>query len=348
MELRKFMKDNDVDVSLFFCMDSVLPDVNMEHYSGYNGTGILILPQKKKPFLVVTQMDAGKVHGTDHIVFKSGKMCEFLKKSMKKRGVRQKKVGVDYRTLSVSAYKRLSRKLGGRYVDISKAVIMDRMIKNTNGVEGIRKSCQLASLLIKNCIGRFRKFSTELQVKNYLEFEAKKRGAVVAFPTIVGSGKGGAIPHYEGNGKLRKGFCVLDFGVRYKGYCSDISRTIYLGKPSAGEIENYNLLLSVQKKAISDVKAGLKIKKLAASVRKNLGEKEKYFIHGLGHGVGLEVHEGPNVSRKSKDTFQRGMVFTIEPGLYFSGKYGIRIEDTMYLGKKIEILTKVKKDLIII
>lgn len=157
------------------------------------------------------------------------------------------------------------------------------------------------------------------------------------------------MPHHEpSNTKIKKGFCVIDFGVKYKGYCSDITRTICIGKPSDKEKETYNSLLAIQKNTINQIRSGKKCSELYDFVNNSLGKHQKYFTHGLGHGVGTQIHEMPNLSLNSKDRIKNNMVFTIEPGIYFPGKYGIRIEDTIFFKNKSILLTKTAKDLIII
>ena len=114
--------------------------------------------------------------------------------------------------------------------------------KSEKEIKIIKKSCTIASGILKKCINNFSKFSTEKDVETFLHTETIKNGCELAFPTIVASGKGGSMPHYEPkNVKLRKGFCVIDFGVKYEGYCSDITRTIYLGKPSVQEKKIYDI-----------------------------------------------------------------------------------------------------------
>ena len=166
----------------------------------------------------------------------------------------------------------------------------------------------------------------------------------MAFKTIVASGKNSSFPHHTTkNKKLQRGFCIIDYGVRYKGYCSDTTRTVYLGKPSKKEVEIYNKVLQVQKDAIFMLEPGKTCGEIDASVRKVLGDR---FTHGLGHGVGIEIHEMPSFQPDSKHVLENNMVFTIEPGVYYESIYGIRIEDTVLLKGKAVCLTKAPKGLL--
>jgi Xaa-Pro aminopeptidase len=151
-----------------------------------------------------------------------------------------------------------------------------------------------------------------------------------------------------GKARLKKGFCIIDFGVKYKGYHSDITRTIYLGNPSKKEITLYNLLLKIQKELIKKIKIGERCSQLYKDTLTLLDKYSDNFTHGLGHGLGLNIHELPNLTEKSEDIFMNNMVFTIEPGIYFQNKFGIRIEDDILIKNgKIQILTKIPKKLIV-
>jgi len=201
----------------------------------------------------------------------------------------------------------------------------------------------------KKAIKNFKTFKTESEAAAFLEYETKKQGLELSFNPIVASGVNGSIPHYEpANIKIKKGFCVIDFGVKYKGYCSDITRTIYIGTPSKKEKDTYNSLLKIQKDTINKVKPNKKCSELYDFVNTSLGKDKKYFTHGLGHGVGVEIHELPNLTLNSKDRIKNNMVFTIEPGVYFPRRFGIRIEDTLLFKNKPILLTKTTKDLLII
>jgi Xaa-Pro aminopeptidase len=199
------------------------------------------------------------------------------------------------------------------------------------------------------CINNFQKFKTEKDVEKFLHMQTINRGCTLAFPPIVASGIAGAIPHYEPiEVNLRKGFCVIDFGVCYNGYNSDITRTIYLGNPTKKEIAFYNLLLKIQNALINSVRLNEKCESLHEQALRLLEVYAKNFNHGLGHGLGLQIHELPDLKPLSKDTFKNSMVFTIEPGIYFENKFGIRIEDDIHINKgRTEILTHVPKKLII-
>jgi Xaa-Pro aminopeptidase len=169
----------------------------------------------------------------------------------------------------------------------------------------------------------------------------------MSFETIVASENNGAKIHYElCNDKLKKGFLVIDFGIKINEYCSDMTRTFYLGVPSSKEIEMYEKVRTVQDESIEKFKLNLTPFEIDTYVRQILG---KEYIHSLGHGVGLDIHENPGISILNKEKIVENAVFTIEPGVYFENKYGIRIEDTVVKQKNtIKALTLFTKELIII
>ena len=173
---------------------------------------------------------------------------------------------------------------------------------------------------------------TEVAVAAELEHAARLAGAEgMSFETIVASGERSALPHGRATmAKLpRRGFVTLDFGVVLGGYCSDMTRTVHLGRALPGEREVYDSVLEAQMAAVSAVAPGVTagdVDEAARSVLRRDG-LEKFFSHSTGHGVGLEIHEGPRVATKQKQVLQQGMVITIEPGVYMPGKFGLRIED---------------------
>src|ERR1035438_4227219 len=186
---------------------------------------------------------------------------------------------------------------------------------------------------------------TETSVAAELEYAARLAGAeAMSFPTIVASGPRSALPHGRATrAKLTKrGFVTLDFGVVLDGYCSDMTRTVYLGLAGAGERDAYDAVLEAQETAVAAVRAGVtagEVDEAARGVLRRTG-LDKWFTHSTGHGVGLEIHEGPRLAAKQKQKLEAGMVVTIEPGAYVPGKFGVRIEDMVLVTRSGgEILT---------
>lgn len=222
-------------------------------------------------------------------------------------------------------------------------------MKTKKEMEFIEKSCKIASKILKKCIYNF-DFKTEIEVYSFLINEAKENNCKLAFKPIVAFGKNGAEPHHKAlNTKFSNGFLVLDFGVKYKSYCSDITRTVYLGNISRKEKEFYDLVLSVQKESIRMVREDIRCKDLDIFARELFNSYIKNFRHSLGHGIGKRIHMSPKVGPFNNRKLKVNDVITIEPGLYFKNKFGIRIEDTLLVKKKgNKILTNLNKDLFIL
>ena len=150
---------------------------------------------------------------------------------------------------------------------------------------------------------------------------------------------------------LRKGFCVIDFGVKYNGYCSDMTRTVFIGKPTKKDRELYDLLLQAQEECVAMVKSGIVAKDIDSHARKVLGKYSKYFIHGLGHQLGIEIHENSKrgINKRGNFKLKEGMVITIEPGIYLPRRGGVRIEDDVLINESgLESLTDLPRKLEII
>ncbi|MBN2127417.1 MAG: M24 family metallopeptidase [Candidatus Diapherotrites archaeon] len=222
---------------------------------------------------------------------------------------------------------------------------------NEKNIEKLELACiktdELFSELIQGL--KKKKFKSEKQIQKFILNEIKKKNCSPSFPPICASGKNGANPHAKPASKLNKGFMVLDFGCAFKGIKADMTRTIYLGKPSALEKKLYNKVLFVQKKLISEAKHGKKASDLYKKMFSLLGDLAFACPHGLGHGVSTKIHDKPSLKRKSKDILKENDTITIEPGIYFPKFFGIRIEDTILIQRKgNKILTKSPKKLIVI
>jgi Xaa-Pro aminopeptidase len=173
---------------------------------------------------------------------------------------------------------------------------------------------------------------TETAVAAELEYAARLAGAeAMSFPTIVASGKRSGLPHGQATSTRlpRRGFVTVDFGVVLEGYCSDMTRTVHLGRASSAERDAYDAVLEAQLAGVAAVHAGVTgadVDEAARSVLRR-ARLDQWFTHSTGHGVGLEIHEGPRLAAKQTRKLEAGMVVTIEPGIYIPGKFGVRIED---------------------
>jgi Xaa-Pro aminopeptidase len=207
-----------------------------------------------------------------------------------------------------------------------------RLVKDEDELLLMQKAAALGVDLYHELLPQLEAGMPETMVAAILEHSARTRGAEgMSFPTIVASGVRSSLPHGHATleGLPRKGFLTLDFGVILCGYCSDMTRTVYLGKPTQQELFTYDAVREAQQAAVDAVKPGAScgdVDEAARSVLRNAGLAE-YFTHSTGHGVGLEIHEAPRVAADQSQLLVPGMVVTIEPGVYLEGKFGVRIED---------------------
>ena len=218
-------------------------------------------------------------------------------------------------------------------------VAAQRMVKDAAEIERMAAAAALGVRLFEHIVGFMRPGIAENAVAAELEYRARLWGAeAMSFPTIVASGARSAMPHGTASeAKLpRRGFVTLDFGVILNGYCSDMTRTVHLGRATAREREAYDAVLAAQENAVAAVSAGVKAGDVDEAARSVLREAKlaEYFTHSTGHGVGLEIHESPRIAMAQQALLTKGMVITIEPGIYIPGAFGLRIEDTVVVERR--------------
>jgi len=253
-----------------------------------------------------------------------------------------KRCGFDATQTTVAGLERIRKALPGKlrrsfFAPTDGLVARLREIKDADEIARIRRAAKVGCSLFDVALEHIAAGVSEVEVAAQLELAARRAGADgMSFETIVASGKRSALPHGRATtAKLpRRGFCTLDFGVLLGGYCSDMTRTVHLGKATTAEWDVYHLVLDAQVAAVEAVRPGVtcgEVDEAARSVlRKALfGKKtlDKFFSHSTGHGVGLEIHEGPRLASKQVQVLEPGMVVTIEPGVYIPGEFGVRIED---------------------
>ncbi len=227
-----------------------------------------------------------------------------------------------------------------------------RWVKDQDELEIMREAAVLGCRLFDHLLSFIRPGLAEFEVAAELEYQARRLGAEgMSFETIVASGPRSALPHGRATRTAlpRRGFVTLDFGIIREGYCSDMTRTVHLGKPSAKERDTYHAVLEAQESAVAAVSGGARcgdVDEAARSVLRNAGLGEA-FSHSTGHGVGLEIHESPRIGAGQTARLSPGMVITIEPGVYLPGEFGIRIEDMVAVTRSGgEVLTPAPKALI--
>ncbi len=224
-----------------------------------------------------------------------------------------------------------------------------REIKDADELVRLRAAAQLGCSLFHHLLTAIEPGKREVEIAAQLEFAARMAGAeAMSFETIVASGARSALPHGHATTQRlpKRGFVVLDFGVMLSGYCSDMTRTVRLGPASIAERFAYEAVMEAQLAAIAAVKAGVTCGEVDEAARCVLRQAKlaDYFTHSTGHGVGLEIHEGPRIAARQEQRLEAGMVITIEPGVYLPGKFGIRIEDMVLVTRSgAEVLTPATK-----
>jgi Xaa-Pro aminopeptidase len=267
---------------------------------------------------------------------------------------RLRRVGIEPAHLSVADKGTLARSVGhgGRLVNAPPMIERMRMVKDKAEIGLIRAACHLGVRLFSRLQEVVRSGASESRVAGELEFAAREAGAEqMAFSTIIAGGARSALPHGRASAtKLpARGLVVCDFGVILAGYCSDMTRTLHVGRPRPDARGAYEAVKDAQQAGLEAVQPGKTVGEVDLAARKLLRKRnlDKYFTHSTGHGLGLEIHEAPRVAAGQNDLLRPGMVITIEPGVYVPGKWGVRIEDTVVVTEKgCEILTACSKDLI--
>ncbi len=240
-------------------------------------------------------------------------------------------------------------------IEINEELSHLRMVKDSQEIQYIREACKITEASVFNCLSLLKEGVTEREISTKIDHEFRMQGADgPAFETIVLFGKNSSLPHGKpGDRCLSIGDIVLiDCGCIYKGYCSDLTRTFVYGViPSTWFTDIYNIVLTAQLNALSALKPGKKTNEIDQIARYYISGKgmEAYFRHGLGHGVGLEIHELPRLNTDSSFILREGFVVTIEPGIYKPNKGGVRIEDTVLITENgYERLTTSPKELTVI
>ncbi|WP_139490436.1 M24 family metallopeptidase [Brevibacillus dissolubilis] len=266
-----------------------------------------------------------------------------------------KVLGLEKGHLTVNRYEAILESIGAdRYVDID-AVLRDmRLLKTPEEVAVIKRAVAIVEDVLRAGLKKVAVGVSEIEIVAELEYQMKKLGAEgPSFSTMVLAGENSALPHGNpGERKIQAGELLLfDLGVYVDGYASDITRTFAVGELSDKQKEIYQAVLDANLKAIERVQPGATLASLDQAAREHITAKGygEYFMHRLGHGMGLDVHEYPSVHGQNQETLRAGMVFTIEPGIYLPGVGGVRIEDDVLVTENgVEVLTTFPKELTVI
>ena len=314
---------------------------NIDYLTGYKGhTGMVLILEDDKFLLTDSRYTEQAQRETDNFTCVDIGMDGYSKTVRRiieeKYGVKKEIVlGFEDKSISYSQYRTLVDNIGEsvQLIELGESLNYLRMVKSQEEIELIAKAEAIGDEAFNHIINFMEVGMTEKQVALELEYVMKSLGADgLSFDTIVASGTNSSMPHAVPTDKVIEDgdFVTLDFGCIYKGYCSDMTRTVHMGdEMTEKELEVYTVVLNAQKAALNAIKPGMvcsDIDKIARDYIADAGYGD-YFGHGLGHGVGLYIHEEPRFSRICDVILQPGMVLSVEPGIYLPGEFGVRIED---------------------
>lgn len=343
---KEYLKEKNLDFAIVFKPE------NRRYLSGFTGTsGYVIITEDKELFVTdfrYVQQASNQCQGFEIIKHTDKKTIYDILNELN-----LKKLGFEDKFVTVSQYNDFNEKLNNIELYPLKDMLNRlRTIKDEDEIKEIEKAAQIADKAFEYICSVIKPGITEWEVALELEHFMKKKGASgTSFESIVASGKRSSLPHGVASHKVIEDgdFVTLDFGCVYNGYCSDMTRTVVVGSATDKQKDIYNTVLEAQKEALKHIKPGVtgyNVDKIARDIIKEKGYGD-YFGHGLGHGVGLEVHEEPRLSPLGKETLCRNMVVTDEPGIYLPDFGGVRIEDLVVVTEEgCKVLSKSPKHLI--
>lgn len=349
-KLREYLATSPFD-GLFI---SHLP--NIRYLCGFTGSaGVLLVEEAQSVFFTDVRYDTQarqEVKGARVVIARKAILqsaADWLRRH-KQRTLRN--LGLEGEHFTLADRKRLKDLLPQRMrlKDAPSIVERQRMVKDADEMNCTRAAVQLGAKLFDRALQVLQPGVKEVEVAAEMELLARQEGAEgMSFPTIIASGPRSALPHGRASGEpiRRGGFVVCDFGVILEGYCSDQTRTVWAGPPQREARRVYDAVLEAQQAAVNAVSPGVTVGEVDAAARKSLQKAGlgSYFTHSTGHGVGLEIHEAPRVGAGQLQVLEPGMVITVEPGVYFPGKWGVRIEDMVAVtATGCEVLTPTSKE----
>jgi Xaa-Pro aminopeptidase len=332
---------------------------NIRYLCGFTGSaGLLLVEESGSAFFTDVRYDTQgreEVKGAKVIIARKALWNALVERTVARRKRSRSKgwtIGIEAEHLTVAERKRLADLLPSevRLRNAPALVERARMIKDDDELELTRAAVRLGATLFDRALEVLRPGAREVEVAAEMEYAARWAGAEeMSFPTIIASGARSALPHGKATEQViaSGGFVVCDFGVILAGYCSDQTRTVWVGAAPGGACNAYESVREAQAAAIAAVRPGATTGEVDAAARKVLRKAGlgRYFTHSTGHGVGLEIHEAPRVAAGQMEVLKPGMVITIEPGVYFPGKWGVRIEDMVAVREGgCEVLTPTSKD----
>ena len=328
--------------------------VNIRYLTNIQSEGVLLITRKENVFLTYTMYmeDVKSTLTIDDDVIVAD-MKDISLEEAQNFFVFCENIGFEENHVTYEQYKRLKQRYRINNMAETDGIIEKlRMIKDSEEIENTKMACEITDNCFEYLLGFIKEGMTEKEVALEIEMYFKTHGADGnSFDPIVATGPNSAIPHWKPSDRKIKSAdpILIDMGCIYKGYCSDMTRTIFMGCILEDIKPVYDLVLKNQNNVLEEMRNNCSIKNVARGVDDSFKFNNYTLIHGLGHGVGLDIHEMPSIHSKNESFLKENMIVTDEPGIYLPGKYGIRIEDTVLITKNGCIpLTKSKKEYVVI
>lgn len=366
---QKYLQSKDIDVAF------ISSPVNISYLTGFRGVyppsvlvgyffnpdGFLIVPRRGKSKLIVDGRYAGAEFDNKenvNMVIYSGEgkqtMVEFCAELIINKNRNRKNIGLEKLYLTYKEGAKLIKLLSGNGIkDISDVILNQRSIKTDEEIVKLKKAVKITDDTFSYIIEKIKPGLTESEIGLMIEQSIKDKGGEISFPPIIASGKNSSIPHYDTGGRKisKRDIILLDFGAKYMGYHADMTRTVFYGEPTSKQKVVYNAVLEAQVNAEDCIMPEMPAKvafKYATDVLEKHDLRE-YFSHSLSHGVGLFIHELPKINSKNSKHLKEGNVFSVEPGVYLTGEFGVRIEDLAWLrANGCDVLTQSQKELTVL
>jgi Xaa-Pro aminopeptidase len=335
---------------------------NIRYLCGFTGSAGALLVSDAKSVLFTdgryrTQARA-EVQGGKVVIGKKGPLaaCAEWLRANKSRSRMRRRIGIESEHFTVAERSRLAAMVPRDSLLRPAPALIERSrtVKDAEEIEQIQSAVLLGADLFEVILKMTRPGVKESEVAAELEYAARKAGAEgMSFPTIIAGGTRSSLPHGRASEATipSRGFVVCDFGVILAGYCSDVTRTMHVGRPTSEARRIYEAVRQAQQAAIEAVQPGVTAGEVDQAARKLLKKSnlDRYFTHSTGHGVGLEIHEPPRIATGQEEILHPGMVITIEPGVYIPGKFGVRIEDMVVVTERgCQVLTPTSKRMIVL
>lgn len=355
-KLKKLLTQNNLDAALISSLTTIIYLTNFPYFTDVEREVFLLITKTDQYILTDSRYShAVKIHVKNFELLEISiqtPLIAHLQFITKKKSI--KHLGIEEDNLTVAEHKRISSIIKtNKHIDLKPL----RITKEKNEIEDIQNSCKIGDKAFSYILKQIRVGMTEKEVAILLENFIRKYNAEPSFPSIVAFGANAAVPHHKtGKTKLKTSDLVLlDFGVKFENYCSDMTRTVFVGKATEEQKNVYQVVKVAQEKAMQQFN-NVAIKQSKPVLAHKIDKVARDYIiskgypsipHSLGHGIGLQIHEAPSLSPKSDYILTEGMVFSIEPGIYINNKLGVRIEDLFAIqNNKLIRLTKSSRKLI--